>query len=48
MMKWLTAALTGKKPDIDRLGLSYMLMGEVRQGQEAKPAKDPIKGEPAG
>jgi hypothetical protein len=41
MMKWLTATLAGKKPDIDRVGLSYMLMGEARQGQGATPAKDP-------
>ena len=41
MMKWLMATLTGKKPDIDRVGLSYMLMGEARQGQGATPAKDP-------
>ena len=41
MMKWLMATLAGKKPDIDRVGLSYMLMGEVRQGQGATPAKDP-------
>jgi hypothetical protein len=30
-----------KKPDINRVGLSYMLMGEARQGQGATPAKDP-------
>jgi len=41
MMKWLTATLAGKKPDIDRVGLSYMLMGEARQGQGAPKAKDP-------
>ena len=41
MMKWLMATLSGKKPDIDRVGLSYMLMGEARQGQGATPAKDP-------
>ena len=33
MMKWLAATLAGKKPDIDRVGLSYMLMGDARQGQ---------------
>src|ERR1700733_116 len=42
MMKWLMATLAGQKPDIDRVGLSYMLMGEARQGQNASPAKDPI------
>ena len=41
MMKWFMATLAGKKPDIDRVGLSYMLMGEARQGQDATPAKDP-------
>jgi hypothetical protein len=41
MMKWLMAILAGKKPDIDRVGLSYMLIGEARQGQGATPAKDP-------
>ena len=41
MMKWLDATLAGKKPDIDRVGLSYMLMGEAREGQGATPAKDP-------
>ena len=43
MMKWLMATLAGKKPDIDRVGLSYMLMGEARQGQGAIPAKDPSR-----
>jgi hypothetical protein len=41
MMKWLMATRSGKKPDIDRVGLSYMLMGEARQGQGAPSAKDP-------
>ena len=41
MMKWFMATLAGKKPDIDRVGLSYMLMGEARQRQGATPAKDP-------
>jgi hypothetical protein len=41
MMKWLMATLAGKKPNIDRVGLSYMLLGEARQGQGATPAKDP-------
>ena len=41
MMKWLMATLAGKKPDIDRVGLAYMLMGEARQGQGATPARDP-------
>ena len=41
MMKWLMATEAGKKPDIDRVGLSYMLLGEARQGQDATPANDP-------
>lgn len=39
MMKWLTATLAGKKPDIDRVGLSYMLMGDARQGQGVESLK---------
>jgi len=40
-MKWLAATMAGKKPNIDHVGLSYMLLGEARQGQGATPAKDP-------
>jgi hypothetical protein len=40
-MKWLTAVMEGRKPNIDRVGLSYMLLGEARQGQHVPPAKDP-------
>src|SRR6516164_8232627 len=40
MMKWFMATRAGKKPDIDRVGLSYMLMGDVRQAQGVTPAKD--------
>src|SRR6476646_3865190 len=43
MMKWLNAVMAGEKPNIDRVGLSYMLMGEARQGQNAAPAKDPTQ-----
>jgi hypothetical protein len=32
MMQWLNATRAGKKPNIDRVGLSYMLMGEARFG----------------
>jgi hypothetical protein len=41
MMKWFMATVAGKKPDIDRVGLSYMLMGDVRQGQGATLEQDP-------
>jgi len=40
-MKWLMATLAGKKPDIDRVGLSYMLMGESRPGLGATPSNPP-------
>ena len=43
MMKWIKATLAGEKPNIDRVGLSYMLMGEARQGQNAPTAKDPTE-----
>jgi len=43
MMQWLMATLAGKKPNIDKVGLSYMLMGEARQGQGTSPAKDPAQ-----
>ena len=41
MMKRLSATLAGKKPAIDRVGLSYVLLGEARQRQGAVPAKNP-------
>jgi hypothetical protein len=42
-MKWLTATLAGKKPDIDRVGLSFMLAGEAKEqgGQRLTSDKDP-------
>ena len=43
MMKWMAATLAGEKPNIDRVGLAYMLMGEARQGQNAASAKDPTQ-----
>jgi len=43
MMKWLTATMAGVKPTIDRVGLSYMLLGEARQGQNTPPATDSAK-----
>ena len=29
MMKWMTAVFAGRSPNIDRVGLSYMLLGEA-------------------
>jgi hypothetical protein len=43
MMMWIMATLSGEKPNIDRVGLAYMLMGEARQGQNSAPAKDPAQ-----
>jgi hypothetical protein len=43
MMKWMAATLSGEKPNIDRVGLAYMLMGEAGQGQNAAPAIDPTQ-----
>jgi hypothetical protein len=43
MMKWIRATLAGEKPNIDRVGLAYMLVGEARQGQNSTPAKDPTQ-----
>ena len=43
MMKWLKAVMAGEKPNIDRVGVSYMLLGEARQGQNVPGAKDPSK-----
>jgi hypothetical protein len=30
MSKWLSATLSGRSPEIDRVGLAYMLLGEAR------------------
>jgi len=43
MMKWQKAVIAGENPNIDRVGLSYMLMGEARQGQNVPQANDPSK-----
>jgi hypothetical protein len=40
MMKWLAATLASKKPNINRVGLSYMLMGDARQGQGVEQLGD--------
>ena len=32
MMKWMMAIRVGKKPNIDRIGISYMLQGEGKVG----------------
>ena len=41
MMQILMDIIDGRTPTVKRVGLSYMLLGEARQGQGAKPAKDP-------
>jgi hypothetical protein len=42
-MKWLSATLAGKKPNIDRIGLSFMLAGEAKEqgGQRLTSDNDP-------
>jgi hypothetical protein len=44
MMKWMVATFAGKKPNIDRVGLSYMLLGEAGADQNDISAKKPPKG----
>jgi hypothetical protein len=44
MMKWMMAVLAGRNPDIDRVGLSYMLLGEADADQNDILAKKPPPG----
>jgi hypothetical protein len=44
MMKWMMATFAGKKPNIDRVGLAYMLLGEAGADQHDISAKAPPKG----
>ena len=41
MMEILMDIIAGRTPTVKKVGLSYMLLGEARQGQGAGPAKDP-------
>jgi hypothetical protein len=41
MMQILMDIIDGRTPTVKRVGLSYMLLGEARQGQGANPTKDP-------
>ena len=43
MMRFLMSVIAGKQPKIDKVGLSYMLLGEARQGQNIPTTKDPSK-----
>jgi hypothetical protein len=43
MMKFLMSVIAGKQPKIDKVGLSYMLLGEAREGQNVPTTKDPGK-----
>jgi hypothetical protein len=43
MMKFMMSLTAGKQPKIDKVGLSYMLLGEAREGQNVPPTKDPSK-----
>ena len=44
MMKWMMATIAGRKPNIDRVGISYMLLGEAGADQNDISAKTPPKG----
>src|SRR5262249_34434185 len=39
MMKWMAATLAGEKPNIDRVGLAYMLIGGGKAGTERSSRK---------
>ena len=43
-MKWMVAMLAGKKPNIDRVGISYMLQGESGSDVQDLTAKTPPAG----
>ena len=44
MMKWMMAMTVGKKPNIDRIGISYMLQGEAGADVQDINAKTPPPG----
>jgi hypothetical protein len=44
MMKWMIAMMAGKKPNIDRIGISYMLQGEAGSDVQDLNAKTPPPG----
>src|ERR1700730_10836203 len=44
MRKWIEATLAGKRPNIDRVGVSYMPQGEASADQNDLSVKTPPKG----
>ena len=44
MMKWMMAMRAGKKPNIDRIGISYMLQGDAGADVQDLNAKTPPEG----
>lgn len=44
MMKWMSATFAGRKPNIDRVGLAYMLLGEAGADQYDISATKPPPG----
>jgi hypothetical protein len=44
MTKWMTAVFAGRDPQIDRVGLAYMLLGEARADPNDMNAKKPPPG----
>jgi hypothetical protein len=43
MMKWIEATFAGRRPNIDRVGVSYMLQGEAGADQNDLSVKTPPK-----
>jgi hypothetical protein len=44
MMKWIEATLAERRPNIDRVGVSYMLQGEAGADQNDLSVKTPPRG----
>jgi hypothetical protein len=44
MMTWMTATLEGRAPNIDKVGIAYMLQGEVGADQNDLSARKPPAG----
>src|ERR1700733_13976004 len=44
MMKWMMATLEGRPPNIDKVGIAYMLQGEAGADQDDVSARTPPAG----
>jgi len=45
MMEWIKATLAGRQPNIDRVGIAYMLQGEAGADQNDLSVKTPPEGQ---